>query len=116
MLPALGLGPASRNLSFLAIFRSQTFTYSVAQQFLTSPSFKVINPQNHVVITDQVCVRLPRSAISGLNDEAVLALCVRGFFGGQLFTIERFILSLFGGKFLPVQYTGRLLIDVLEFC
>jgi hypothetical protein len=109
MLPALGLRQAPTNLSFLSILRSETFKYSVTEQFLTSSSFKLVNPRNHVNASDQVSIRLPASSISGLSDEAVLALFTRGFFAGKVFTIERLILKTWMGNFLPAWYTGRLL-------
>ncbi|KAF9065947.1 hypothetical protein BDP27DRAFT_1331333 [Rhodocollybia butyracea] len=63
-------------------------------------------PRGHRIATDQIAMRLPASAISGLNDEAVLALFTRGFFGGIIFRIEWFILRIALGKINPAKYTG----------
>ncbi|KFZ11504.1 hypothetical protein V501_04734 [Pseudogymnoascus sp. VKM F-4519 (FW-2642)] len=109
MPPILGLRQASANPSFLSILRSLVFTYPVTQELLTSSTFKLINPQNHVIVTDQVSVCLPASSISGLSDEAVLALFTRGFFGGKVFAIERLYMKLGGWKTIPTGYSGKLL-------
>ncbi|KFY42162.1 hypothetical protein V495_04644 [Pseudogymnoascus sp. VKM F-4514 (FW-929)] len=106
MPPVLGLRQASTNPSFLSILRSLVFTYPVTQELLTSSTFKLINPRNHVIVTDQVSVRLPASSISGLSDEAVLALFTRGFFGGRVFAIERLYMKLGGWRVIPTGYTG----------
>ncbi|KFY75768.1 hypothetical protein V499_04273 [Pseudogymnoascus sp. VKM F-103] len=106
MPPILGLRQASANPSFLSILRSLVFTYPVTQELLTSSTFKLINPRNHVIVTDQVSVRLPASSISGLSDEAVLALFTRGFFGGKVFAIERLYMKLGGWKTIPTGYSG----------
>jgi hypothetical protein len=74
--------------SFLSIFRSQEFTYTVSQSFLTSPTFHVINPLNHCAKGDKVSIKLAVSTVSGLTDEAILALLMKGFFGGWVFAIE----------------------------
>lgn len=109
MPPVLGLRQASANPSFLSILRSLVFTYPVPQELLTSSTFKLLNPRNHVIVTDQVSIRLPASSISGLSDEAVLALFTRGFFGGKVFAIERLYMKLGGWRIIPRGYTGRLL-------
>jgi hypothetical protein len=109
MPPILGLRQASANPSFLSILRSLVFTYPVTQELLTSSTFNLINPRNHVIVTDQVSVRLPASSISGLSDEAVLALFTRGFFGGKVFAIERLYMKLGGWKTIPTGYSGKLL-------
>ncbi|OBT48627.1 hypothetical protein VE00_00835 [Pseudogymnoascus sp. WSF 3629] len=106
MPPILGLRQASANPSFLSILRSLVFTYPVTQELLTSSTFNLINPRNHVIVTDQVSVRLPASSVSGLSDEAVLALFTRGFFGGKVFAIERLYMKLGGWKTIPTGYSG----------
>ncbi|KFY50728.1 hypothetical protein V496_09203 [Pseudogymnoascus sp. VKM F-4515 (FW-2607)] len=106
MPPVLGLRQASANPSFLSILRSLVFTYPVPQELLTSSTFKLLNPRNHVIVTDQVSIRLPASSISGLSDEAVLALFTRGFFGGKVFAIERLYMKLGGWRIIPRGYTG----------
>ncbi|KAF9065948.1 hypothetical protein BDP27DRAFT_1424341 [Rhodocollybia butyracea] len=101
----LGLRKAPAS-SFWAILRNQSYIYPVTKEFLTSSSFKLINPRGHRIATDQVAMRLPSSSISDLNDEAVLALFTRGFFGGKVFCIERFILKVGLAKIMPARYTG----------
>ncbi|KFZ20629.1 hypothetical protein V502_03111 [Pseudogymnoascus sp. VKM F-4520 (FW-2644)] len=106
MPPVLGLRQTAANPSFLSILRSLVFTYPVTQELLTSSTFKLINPRNHVIVTDQVSVRLAASSISGLSDEAVLALFTRGFFGGKAFAIERVYMKMGGWRIIPSGYTG----------
>ena len=52
----------------------------------------MINPLNHCAVGDKVSVRLPISAVSGLKDEAILALLTKGFFGGWVFAIEGWLM------------------------
>lgn len=104
----LGLQKAFANCSFWAILRNQSFANSVTREFLTSSSFRLINPRGHRIATDQVALRFPTPLISGLNDEAVLALFTRGFFGGLVFRLERFILKIGLAKIMPARYTGTL--------
>lgn len=93
--------------SFLNILRRQTFTYPVSRELLTDTSAKLINPRGHRVATDTVSIKLPASSVAGLNDEAILALFTKGFFGGVIFAPERFILCIGGWRVLPAQYSGR---------
>jgi len=92
--------------SFINILRSQTFTYSVTEEFLTSKTVKLLNPRAHKIKTDQVTINLPASSIAGLDDEAVLALLSRGFWGGWCFTIERLFMKYGGWRVLPGRDTG----------
>lgn len=94
--------------SFLDIVRSSEFTLSVSQGFLKSSSADLINPRHHRVATDQVSLRLPVISIGALDDEAVLALFTKGFFGGWVFSFERYIMKIGGSKLLPVRYTGTI--------
>jgi len=89
--------------SFLSIFRSQEFTWTVSQSFLNSPTFHVINPRNHCAKGDKVSIKLSASAVSGLKDEAILALLTKGFFGGWVFAMEGWTMRAFGGV-LPARY------------
>ncbi|RDL32019.1 uncharacterized protein BP5553_09421 [Venustampulla echinocandica] len=91
--------------SFLNILRSQTFTYPVSREFLTSTSAQIVNPRDHRVATDQVSTTLPASSVEGLNDEAILALFTTGFFGGVIFAPERAILRMGVWKWLPAHYS-----------
>lgn len=106
---SFGLRQAAANPSFFSILRRLIFTYPVTQELLTSSTFKLINPRNHVIATDQVSLRLPASSISGLSDEAVLALFTRGFFGGSVFAIERLYMKMGGWRVIPSGYTGKFL-------
>lgn len=67
--------------SFLDIVRSSKSTLPVSQGFLESSSASLINPRHHRIATDQVSLRLSASSITGLDDEAVLTLFTKGFFG-----------------------------------
>ena len=101
--PFLGLQQQS---SFFDIARSSEFTLSVSKEFRNSSSVSLINPRHHRIATDQVSLRLPTISFSGLSDEAVLALFTKGFFGGWVFSIERWIMKMGGWRILPVGYTG----------
>ncbi len=92
--------------SFLDIVRSSKFTLPVSQGFLESSSASLINPRHHRIATDQVSLRLSASSITGLDDEAVLTLFTKGFFGGWVFSIERLIMQVGGSKLLPARYSG----------
>jgi hypothetical protein len=104
MASRLGLHLDQRS-SFLSIYRAQEFAYAVSQSFLTSPTFHVINPLNHCVKGDKISVRVPISAVSGLEDESILALLTKGYFGGWVFAIEGWAMRALGGV-LPARYEG----------
>ncbi|CAI7665429.1 unnamed protein product [Penicillium glandicola] len=93
-------------LSFFQSLCISRSTLSVRSEFLTSSSFKFVNPRHHVTGTDTVSQVFPESTVAGLSDEEVLALFTRGFFGGFIFGFERTVLRLGGWKLLPARYTG----------
>lgn len=95
----------NRRSSFFSIVRSQEFTYTVSQSFLTSTTFHVVNPLNHCANGDKVSVRLLVSAVLGLDDEEILASLTKGFFGGWIFAIEGWVMRVCGG-ILPAAYAG----------
>lgn len=92
---------------FFQSLRQSYFTNPVSPEFLSSSSFKFVNPRHHVVATDKVAQRFPAAAVSGLSDEQVLALFSRGFFSGFVFGFERLILRIGGYNILPARYTGE---------
>lgn len=106
--PMTWLSAVSYYSNFINALRSSRFSPSVAQKFLVSSSAIIINPRQHRQAGDTISLQLPSSSLSGLDDEAVLALFTKGFFGGRVFSIERVILSAGGWKWLPARYTGTL--------
>ncbi|KAI9933629.1 hypothetical protein MW887_008102 [Aspergillus wentii] len=91
--------------TFVSSLSQSTYSLPVSRQFLQSPSFNFINPRHHVIATDKVTQIIPESAISNLNDENVLSLFTRGFFGGFVFAFERTVLRMGGYRLLPAGYT-----------
>ncbi|EPE37029.1 hypothetical protein GLAREA_09192 [Glarea lozoyensis ATCC 20868] len=100
--PRLNLHPRS---SYFSIFRALRFDWTASQAFLTSPTFRVVNPRNHITKGDRVSVRVSPSVVSGLQDEAILALLTKGFFGGWVFFMEGWAMRTFH-PLLPAIYTG----------
>lgn len=94
---------------FSSLCRSH-YTLPVSPEFLNTSSFSFVNPRRHVITTGNVSQVFPASAIAGLSDETVLALFTKGFFGGDVFGPERFILRIGGWHLLPAIYTGELLL------
>ncbi|QGA22081.1 hypothetical protein EYB26_009795 [Talaromyces marneffei] len=90
---------------FFRSLRQSHYTLPIRPEFLTSSSFEIVNPRNHITNTDKVVQVLPASAIADLSDETVLALFSAGFFGGFIFGIERFLLNIGGHNILPSRYT-----------
>lgn len=99
--------------AFLHSLRQSSYTYSVNQALLTSSTFKIINPRHHVVATDNVSQNLPARSLEGLDDEKILALFTSGFFGGFVFSLERWALWMGAWRFLPARFTGGHCPDVL---
>ncbi|KAG9236591.1 hypothetical protein BJ875DRAFT_218022 [Amylocarpus encephaloides] len=93
---------------FLTLLRHQTFTYTLppSSTLLTSKTMTLVNPLSHIIKTDCVSLRLPASTIAGLDDEAVLALFTRGFFGGWVFAIEGVMMRLGLYKIFSNKYSG----------
>ena len=110
--PSASLLGLHQRTSFFSIVRSSGFTASVSKEFLESPAAALINPRHHCIATDQVSLQLPAVSFSGLDDEAVLALFTRGFFGGWIFAIERLIMKVGGWRLLPVWFTSTIRIPV----
>ena len=99
-----GLKLSSRS-SYFAIFRALEFKWTASQAFLNSPTYHVVNPRNHITKGDTVSIKIPPSALSGLQDEAILALLTKGFFGGWVFSIEGWAMRTFH-PLLPAIYAG----------
>ena len=95
-----------RGVFFQSLYQSY-YTTPVSPEFLSSPSFKFVNPRNHAVGTDKIVQRLPATAVAGLSDEQVIAMFSRDFFSGFVFGFERLILRIGGHNLLPARYTGE---------
>ncbi|CAK7205366.1 hypothetical protein SEUCBS139899_008136 [Sporothrix eucalyptigena] len=94
-----------RGVFFRSLVRS-SYAHGVSKDLLTSTTFGLANPRNHVIGADGVSQTLPASAAAGLTDEEILALFSSGFFGGFVFRIESWLLRWVGARFLPARYTG----------
>lgn len=84
-------------------------TETIYPSCASSPSFRIVNPRNHIAMKDSYSINLAKHEIMNLNDEEILARFINGFFGGWIFTPERTlfaILGLFGMKFVPVGFSG----------
>jgi hypothetical protein len=104
MASKLSLDLNSRS-SYFAIFRALEFNSTASQVFLDSPTFHIVNPRNHITKGDTVSVKLSPSVVSGLQDEAVLALLTKGFFGGWVFALEGWAMRTFH-PLLPAIFAG----------
>ncbi|TGO62766.1 hypothetical protein BCON_0017g00060 [Botryotinia convoluta] len=75
----------------------------------SSQSFSsIINPRNHISITDSYKIRLSKADIRNRSDEEILATFTRGFFTGWMFTPERYLIASLrslGMKFIPCGYS-----------
>ena len=104
MASRLGLTLNSRS-SYFAIFRALEFNWTASQAFLDSPTYHVVNPRNHITKGDTVSIKVSTSVVSGLQDEAILALLTKGFFGGWVFAMEGWAMRTFN-PLLPAIYAG----------
>lgn len=95
---------------------ARTATITSYQQL--SPSFtsssqsfsSIINPRNHISITDSYKIRLSKADIRNRSDEEILATFTRGFFAGWIFTPERYLIAslrFLGMKFIPCGYSSQ---------
>jgi hypothetical protein len=78
---------------------------------LSSSIHKTVNPRKHIIVADSRSIRLSRKDIGNLSDEEILARFLKGFFGGWIFTPERYLIGFLKGagmKFIPVGFSGNL--------
>ncbi|KUJ18913.1 uncharacterized protein LY89DRAFT_507637 [Mollisia scopiformis] len=100
--------------------RKISVTEELSHSFASGPSPKslgIVNPRNHIQLTDSRSINLLRSEISRshlrdgdamVSDEEILARFLVGFFGGWSFTPERGLLAALrrmGKKFIEAKYT-----------
>jgi hypothetical protein len=71
---------------------------------------KIVNPRNHIAVGDSRSIRLSTQGIGKISDEEILARFLKGFFGGWVFTPERYLILLLqsvGRQFIPVGFSGQ---------
>lgn len=110
-LPALGFlkHALSVYVKIAPARRSQiTETDSIPESLQDSSTNKtLVNPRNHPALNDtrHIDLEVPQKA-QYLEDEAVLAAFMRGFFGGRVFAPERALLRFFRPDM--VKFSGEL--------
>lgn len=96
--------------------RTYEFTYSATPGHEESLAFTFLNPNKYPTEQDCFSLRIPKHDLrAGTSDEEILARFTRGFFGGWIFTPERWFFSL--TRFTFVDNDGRsctAALDLLE--
>lgn len=98
---------------FVYSLRTSAYFLSVEKPFLDSTSFALVNPQRQVVRTNTVCQDLSTSWLGDATDEELLARFIKGFFGGRVMTVERFILGLGLWRWFPAHFNGKFAVQYL---
>lgn len=75
--------------------RNFDFSYCATAGHDQSLAFKLLNPKAFPTEQDTFSISIPkRQLVAGISDEEILARFTRGFFGGWIFTPERWFFTL----------------------
>lgn len=99
--PILPKKPFFESLSKLS------YHVNASDGFLSSQTAGLVNPDRHRTTSDRVWQTFETEALAGMDDEKVLSLFTRGFFGGFIFSPEGLILKAGGWKISPVNFTSE---------
>ncbi|EAS36700.3 uncharacterized protein CIMG_02054 [Coccidioides immitis RS] len=115
--------------TFISFLRCLQYHSKPITSFRSTLSRRIINPRGHRISEDCYTVTLPNTTaifiasadsagplsqkvgaeskpIAQFSDEELLARFTRGFFGGNIFAPERFILGIGGVKMFQAQFDG----------
>lgn len=70
----------------------------------------IVNPRNHVSVTDSHTICLSSQELRDMSDEEILARFVKGFFGGWVFAPEKVLLGflqVFALRLVPVGFSSK---------
>lgn len=76
--------------------RNHQFSHRATPGHEHSLAFTLLNPRGNRTEQDRFSVCLVGPAVAGLSDREILARFTRGFFGGWVFTPERWIFAVTG--------------------
>jgi hypothetical protein len=79
---------------------------------------KIVNPRNHVSMTDSRSIHLSKREIGLMGDEEILARLLKGFFGGWIFAPEEGLITVLrwaGRKLISVGFEGEYPIFINSF-
>lgn len=75
--------------------RKYDFSYSATPGHEESLAFTLLNPRQYPTEQDSFSLRISKRDLrAGISDEEILARFTRGFFGGWIFTPERWFFEL----------------------
>lgn len=86
-----------------------SFKREVEPEFLASSAARFANPKNHVTMSDEVSWTVNANMLGGMDDRKALSLFSRGFFGGYVLRMERFLLANGAWRLLPVHFSSEFL-------
>lgn len=87
--------------------RMYDFAYSATPGHEESLAFTLLNPKKYPTEQDCFSLRISKRHLrAGLSDEEILARFTRGFFGGWIFTPERWFFLL--TRFTLVDHDGKI--------
>lgn len=87
--------------------RNFDFSYSATPGHENSLAFTLLNPKRYPTEQDSFSLRIPKRDLrAGISDDEILARFARGFFGGWVFTLERWFFLL--TQFSLMDHDGKI--------